>query len=147
VVDYKEIVQEDSNLAIGKSYVKQAGENGKKKLTYKVTYENGKRAKKELVDEKILKETKDQIVIKGTMRPYLGEGWASFYYYLPGSCAHRTLPFGTKLLVRASNGKTAVCTVLDRGPFNSRIIDLSSDVFSQLTSLGAGVVYVRLERY
>ena len=43
------------------------------------------------------------------------------------TAAHRTLPFGTRLLVRATNGRAVVVRVNDRGPFRSgRIIDLSA---------------------
>lgn len=54
---------------------------------------------------------------------------ASGKRYLPGMmiCAHRTLPFGTKL--RVTNPKTnqsVVVTVMDRGPFiHGRVLDLS----------------------
>jgi len=43
------------------------------------------------------------------------------------SCAHRTLPFGTYVLVRnLDNGSSVVVRVNDRGPFaKDRIIDLS----------------------
>ncbi|MGM0419031.1 MAG: septal ring lytic transglycosylase RlpA family protein, partial [Thermodesulfobacteriota bacterium] len=43
------------------------------------------------------------------------------------TCAHKTLPFNTKLEVKnLSNGKKTVVRVNDRGPFvNKRIIDLS----------------------
>ena len=43
------------------------------------------------------------------------------------SCAHRTLPFGTYLLVRnLDNGSSVVVRVNDRGPFaKNRVIDLS----------------------
>src|SRR5207248_10669627 len=35
----------------------------------------------------------------------------------PGTCAHKTLPMGTVVTIRASNGATAQCTVSDRGPY------------------------------
>lgn len=43
------------------------------------------------------------------------------------TCAHKTLPFNTKLRVKnLSNGKTTIVRVNDRGPFvRKRIIDLS----------------------
>lgn len=43
------------------------------------------------------------------------------------TCAHKTLPFNTKLKVKnLNNGKTTIVRVNDRGPFvNKRIIDLS----------------------
>src|ERR1700712_372529 len=43
------------------------------------------------------------------------------------TAAHRTLPFGTKVVVtNAQNGKSVVVRINDRGPFKrDRIIDLS----------------------
>ena len=43
------------------------------------------------------------------------------------TCAHRSLPFGTKLLVsNPANGKYCIVTVNDRGPFYpKRVVDLS----------------------
>ncbi|MCQ2102098.1 MAG: septal ring lytic transglycosylase RlpA family protein [Fibrobacter sp.] len=43
------------------------------------------------------------------------------------TCAHKTLPFGTKLeVVRADNGESVVVRVNDRGPYvGDRILDLS----------------------
>jgi 3D (Asp-Asp-Asp) domain-containing protein len=40
--------------------------------------------------------------------------------------AHRSLPFGSKVRVTGSNGRSVVVTITDRGPFvRGRIIDLS----------------------
>ena len=43
------------------------------------------------------------------------------------TCAHKSLPFGTKLkVVRKDNGKSVVVRVNDRGPYvDGRILDLS----------------------
>ena len=43
------------------------------------------------------------------------------------TCAHKTLPFGTKLkVIRKDNGKSVVVRVNDRGPYvGDRILDLS----------------------
>ena len=43
------------------------------------------------------------------------------------TAAHRTLPFGTKVLVtHGKNGKSVLVTITDRGPFvRGRIIDLA----------------------
>lgn len=60
--------------------------------------------------------------------------------------AHRTLPFGSKVKVVARNGRSVVITVRGRGPFvKGRVIDLSSDAFKKLASLGTGVLRVHLE--
>jgi len=62
------------------------------------------------------------------------------------TCAHRTLPFGTKLkVVNLRNQKSTVVEVADRGPFRKGvIIDLSNAAAQELDMLRAGVVSVEL---
>jgi rare lipoprotein A len=61
-------------------------------------------------------------------------------------CAHKTLPFGTRLLV-AYQGNTVVCRINDRGPYVYGH-DLDSSFFAAqeigLTRAGVGVVEVRV---
>lgn len=74
-------------------------------------------------------------------------GKASWYDHDPGTCAHRTLPFGTVLKVtNLGNGKSTTCRVADRGPFiEGRVVDLERGVFSQIASTSQGVIDVRIE--
>jgi len=60
------------------------------------------------------------------------------------TCAHRTLPFGTKLLIEhPKTGKSVIVTVNDRGPFHGkRVLDLSQGAASKLGILLGGVAYV-----
>lgn len=63
------------------------------------------------------------------------------------TCAHRTLPFGTKVLVtRLDNEKTTVVTVNDRGPHvKKNIIDLSQAAAKDLEMIPLGRARVRIE--
>jgi len=63
------------------------------------------------------------------------------------TCAHRTLPFGTRLRVTAvDTGASTVVVVTDRGPFVAgRIIDLSRAAARALGILEQGVARVRIE--
>ena len=63
------------------------------------------------------------------------------------TCAHRTLPFGTRVLVtNLANAHQAVLTVNDRGPFvRGRIVDVSVGAAGQLGMLHAGVAPVRVQ--
>lgn len=58
------------------------------------------------------------------------------------TCAHRTLPFGTKLKVKnPENGKECTVEVTDRGPFKkNRVIDLSKAAARKLGITGVGRV-------
>ena len=64
-------------------------------------------------------------------------------------CAHKTYPFGTKLLVKnPANGKEVVVKVIDRGPYvRGRVIDLSHEAARQLGILAAGVAMVEVKLY
>lgn len=57
------------------------------------------------------------------------------------TAAHRTLPFGTKVLVEDPNtGKTVIVEVIDRGPYAAhRVMDLSREAARRLGTLLGGV--------
>lgn len=63
------------------------------------------------------------------------------------TCAHRTLPFGTRLRVtNLENGRTVVVRVTDRGPFRrGRIIDVTYTAAEQLGMVSNGICRVRIE--
>lgn len=76
-VDVKEIKEKEaipfaveleysSALYSGQNQLKQRGEEGKKQVTYEVTYVDGKEEKRKLVKEKVIKEPVAQIVVQGT---------------------------------------------------------------------------------
>ena len=61
------------------------------------------------------------------------------------TCAHRSLPFGTKLKV-THGGRSVIVTVNDRGPFiRGRILDLSTGAARVIGLTGAGVGRVTAE--
>lgn len=63
------------------------------------------------------------------------------------TAAHRTLPFGTKVLVtNLANHKTVIVTINDRGPFvKGRIIDVSQQAARDLGIYQHGVARVSIE--
>jgi rare lipoprotein A len=62
------------------------------------------------------------------------------------TAAHRSLPFGTKVLVEnLTNGRSVVVRINDRGPFvGGRIIDVSKAAASVLGMLGSGTARVKM---
>ncbi|MFO1132371.1 MAG: septal ring lytic transglycosylase RlpA family protein [Hyphomicrobiales bacterium] len=62
------------------------------------------------------------------------------------TAAHRTLPFGTRVLVtNLKTGKSVIVRVNDRGPFvKNRIIDVSYGAAKVLGMTGAGVAMVKI---
>jgi rare lipoprotein A len=77
-------------------------------------------------------------------------GLASYYNYSRHTglfAAHRSLPFGTQVRVtNLGNGRSAVVTIVDRGPFiRGRIIDVSTGAADALAFRRAGVARVQIE--
>lgn len=65
------------------------------------------------------------------------------------TCAHKTYPFGTLLLVRnPENNKEVIVKVTDRGPFNKRLmIDLSYCAAKELDIIQHGIMEVEVSIY
>jgi rare lipoprotein A len=64
------------------------------------------------------------------------------------TAAHRTFPFGTKVLVtNVRNGKTVVVRITDRGPYGrGRIIDVSRAAARELDMIDSGTAMVSVVR-
>ncbi len=61
------------------------------------------------------------------------------------TCAHKYLPFGTKLVITNKYNKSLMVTVTDRGPFvYGRDLDLSKGAFKALFSLSSGVIRAKV---
>lgn len=84
------------------------------------------------------------------------------WYQLPGrtacggrhnpeamTAAHRSLPCGAKVKVtNLANGRSAVVTIVDRGPFTrGRIIDVSRGAAREIGLIRRGVGRVRVARH
>lgn len=83
-------------------------------------------------------------------QPYHGRKTASgeVYNMYDYTCAHRTLPFGTKVRVtNLKNNKSVVLRVNDRGPFvKGRTVDLSKQAYLDIThKKNIGILDVKLE--
>jgi len=64
------------------------------------------------------------------------------------TAAHRSLPFGTRVLVEnLSNGRSVVVRINDRGPFiGGRVIDLSKAAAAHIGMIGSGTAKVRITK-
>jgi rare lipoprotein A len=81
-------------------------------------------------------------------RKFEGRKTSSGVKYRSGNltAAHRTLPFGTKVLVtNPLNGKSVIVKINDRGPFIKRfVIDLSESAARKIGIFSKGVAKVQL---
>jgi peptidoglycan lytic transglycosylase len=94
-----------------------------------------------------------------TCRVCAESGMASFYGHrvtasgevtgpMMLTAAHRTLPFGTMVLVtNIRNGRTVIARIVDRGPFGrGRIIDVSRAAAVELDMIDSGTTMVSVDR-
>ena len=63
------------------------------------------------------------------------------------TAAHKTLPFGTKVkVINLSNGKSAVVSIQDRGPYKKgRVIDVSVAAAKKLSFHKKGIQKVKIQ--
>ncbi|MFA6252786.1 MAG: septal ring lytic transglycosylase RlpA family protein [Patescibacteria group bacterium] len=113
------------------------------------------------VEEKFLKQTfskltgpiylavfEDETANDGVASFYDQSRYRSFGYKNGLYAASRQYPKGTKLKVtRLLSGKSVIVTVNDYGPESktNRLIDMDKTAFKQIASLGAGLIYVKVE--
>jgi hypothetical protein len=162
--------RDDATLERGATRVEADGSPGRERVVFEIVRRDGKVTARRQVSVETVTAASPRVVIVGrgdgrgapadgdaAPKPRIAasgpprgsqEGGASWYRYKAGTCAHRTLPKGTAVLVtNLRSGRTAPCTVADRGPFIAgRIIDLDHSVFMAIAdSPGQGVVRVRIE--
>lgn len=149
----------DTSLPRGTRKVIQEGVAGSQRLTYRRVTRDGRVVSEQLISTVTVKEPTTRIVAVGKARdaaaaaPAPGSaaniesGQATWYDYIPGTCAHKTIPKGTVVtVVNLATGASTTCVVADRGPYAAgRIIDLTPGVFSRLAPLSSGVISVRIE--
>ncbi|HFK0901046.1 TPA: resuscitation-promoting factor [Listeria monocytogenes] len=65
-VKFETVYKEDDSLNKGVEKVFQEGKNGKKVVEYKVTFENGKEKKRDVIKENVTSNKTDKVVVRGT---------------------------------------------------------------------------------
>lgn len=143
----------DAKLEKGLKRVVQRGAEGVRVRRYETTLEDGKPVVRRLIAQRMARSPKDELVRVGTGQPVFKghgnaqEGLASWFSAEGLSAAHRSLPRGTVVKVtNLASGRSVNVVIRDRGPFvDGRVIDLSQAAFSEISSLGAGTVRVKIE--
>ncbi|EIP0682152.1 resuscitation-promoting factor [Listeria monocytogenes] len=65
-VKFETVYKEDDSLKKGVEKVVQEGKNGEKVVEYKVTFENGKEKKRDVIKENVTSNKTDKVVVRGT---------------------------------------------------------------------------------
>ncbi|HVM40381.1 MAG TPA: ubiquitin-like domain-containing protein [Acidimicrobiia bacterium] len=138
--------RDDPNLTRGSVRVVQEGRPGLERIEYRLVRRDGEVVERTELSRTVVREPETRILAIGTKDPNHSFGQASWYNAGSMTCAHRSLPFGTRVtVVNRANGRSVVCRVADRGPFVAgRIVDLAYDAFQQLADPSVGVIDVRI---
>lgn len=115
-IQHPVIYEKDETMPTGKTKVVKKGKNGSKRVTYRLTKQNGLMMKEELIDEEVLVEPVPEVMKKGTK--VIGEGsgrfaWPVFGARLTSSYGERwgrmhkgiDLVSGNKNILAADDGR------------------------------------------
>ena len=142
-------------LAPGAVQITTAGIAGQLSTTRRVTVLDGHRTQVRTLASTVTRTPVNEVRLVGPFPaavPVAGHpstGQATWYDppWSGLTAASPWIPFGTHVTVTdLGTGRSVVVVINDRGPYGdpSRIIDLSPEAFSQLDSLGRGVINVRI---
>jgi hypothetical protein len=145
-VPFQTLIQYSRDLSGDEVRVEQAGQEGRARRTYLITFRDGVRTSRKLLSEKILVPAVDRIEVHAAPTSGVEVGQASWYGCAGMHAAHQTLPFGTVVTVtNVDNGASVTVTINDRGPYvEGRIIDLCDGAFAEIAPLGQGVANVEI---
>jgi uncharacterized protein YabE (DUF348 family) len=148
------------DLVPGDIRVIDAGSEGLREDTVRVTLVNGIEVARQRLTSDVIRRPIDETRVSGpysmnggtTAEPGTGatsETGQATWYDPPWdglTAAHPWLPFGTYVRVTdVDSGRSVTVMVDDRGPFSpGRIVDLSPEAFERLAPLGRGVLHVEL---
>lgn len=65
-IPFKEVINRKSSISNTKRMITQEGKDGEKKITYLVTYENGKEVSRKVTEETVVKNPQNRIIVQGT---------------------------------------------------------------------------------
>ncbi len=142
--------EEDATLSFRKTKVLQKGEDGVKRLTYRIISHDGKEIDRTMTKQEVIKDPVMEKTVQGT---YVEVGKAhtglGTWYAFTGTMAAASpwLPMGSYVKVtNQNNGKTVIVKINDRGPFGkNRILDLDKVAFAKIASIGAGIIPLKVE--
>lgn len=146
-IDFKKVAKDDPTLDKGLTKVQQTGKKGERTKVFEVRRENGEEVSRKLQENKVTKDSINELTFRGTKEVVYGTGKATWFSAPAMTAAHNTLPRGTMVEVKnLANSKTVVVKIIGGGIMGGAIIDLSPDAFKQLAPLGTGVIQVRLTK-
>ena len=160
-VKFKTIEKDDTTMAEGKTKVLKEGKNGKDKVTYEITYIDGKEAKKKELSRKVIEKPVDKVVANGTQIEYNGKLYSrklvvKAYSYTGGGTTAmgtrarvgeiavdpRVIPLGTNVYIEGVGARRAEDT---GGNIKGNTIDIYMNTLSECRRWGVRYVTIYIE--
>jgi len=160
-VKFKTIEKDDTTMAEGKTKILKEGKNGKDKVTYEITYIDGKEAKKKELSRKVIEKPVDKVVANGTQIEYNGKLYSrklvvKAYSYTGGGTTAmgtrarvgeiavdpRVIPLGTNVYIEGVGARRAEDT---GGNIKGNTIDIYMNTLSECRRWGVRYVTIYIE--
>ncbi len=144
-ISYQTTYQGSTSIPLGQERVRISGVTGEKKLTYRVTYKDGKEVSRILIGDAVTRPKRDAIILRGSVTGKCK--WGQIYEKRDGpytTAFHYALSnrsyIGRYILVtNLSNRKSVKVRVVDAGPTNG-LLDLSTTAIKEIGGLNS--IYV-----
>ena len=160
-IKFKTIEKDDTSMAEGKTKVLKEGKNGKDKVTYEITYIDGKEAKRKELARKVIEKPVNKVVANGTQIEYNGKLYSrklvvKAYSYTGGGTTAmgtrarvgeiavdpRVIPLGTNVYIEGVGARRAEDT---GGNIKGNTIDIYMNTLSECRSWGVRYVTIYIE--
>lgn len=160
-VPFEVITQHDNTMNEGETKVLIEGEDGKDRVTYEVTYIDGREASRKELKRKVLKPVVDEVVANGTRILYNGRSYSrklvvKAYSYTGGGITAmgtrarvgeiavdpRIIPLGTNVYIEGVGARRAEDT---GGNIKGNTIDIYMDTHAECIRWGVRYVTIYIE--
>ena len=160
-VPFEVITQHDNTMNEGETKVLIKGEDGKDRVTYEVTYIDGREASRKELKRKVLKPVVDEVVANGTRILYNGRSYSrklvvKAYSYTGGGITAmgtrarvgeiavdpRIIPLGTNVYIEGVGARRAEDT---GGNIKGNTIDIYMDTHAECIRWGVRYVTIYIE--
>ena len=160
-VKFKTIEKDDATMAEGKTKIIKEGKNGKDKVTYEITYIDGKEAKRKELERKVIEKPVNKVVANGTQIEYNGKLYSrklvvKAYSYTGGGTTAmgtrarvgeiavdpRVIPLGTNVYIEGVGARRAEDT---GGNIKGNTIDIYMNTLSECRQWGVRYVTIYIE--
>lgn len=127
-IDFDTVYRTSTALPLGQTRAEISGAKGEKKLTYKITYKDGKEVSRILVGSSITKQKRDAVILRGAEKGRSNwgnyKGLVTSYYRATRSMVGKHL-----LVTNLDNGKSVRVRIIGNGPFTGELMDMGIEAF------------------